>query len=372
MAMNLDKISSKLLKFIINAIHLSVKLLGIWPYHYDRKSNSFHSTKTRSCYTAITMPFTFCAYIFAIKNIKVNDDKRVHIPSSTARITTILLSLIVISTYSISSVYLTTNYGSIIKWLKKSRKVIRKIHHFRPGRARLPFLRPVLHFILKMILINGLTIYASIGILSNLISDRSAGKSWLIVFYILPTVSITIICDIFYGSMLATTYYFRLLNYHLKTIVNELSSSSNNTRGYTSNQNSKQSIDEIDQLAILHLDVTTCTTMANRVFGIHLMCFMTGEVFLFISKLFIIYIIIEFEWRRQQSYQFNYFIMWYNAVIFVAPFWSIYLLSRSCHRTIKEVQIMKCFFFPNYCCNSRKFVLFPVREGHSHSDAYFG
>lgn len=345
MAVNFDNISLKLLELVIKSGSFCVQVMGIWPYRYDRKSKSFYTTKLLTCYTTVVLLFIIFAYIFALKNIKINDDVRVHVPSSTARLTTVLLSFLVILGYSISSIYLVTSYSSIIEWLKKSKKVVEKIHHFREGCVLMPFSRPVVHFILTVVLINGFLIYASIGILSNLISDRTAGKHWLIAFYILPNVTVTIICDIFYGFMLTTNYYYRLLNHHLGNIVNEMRSNSSekteNTRKYILMEKAMHLIDEIDKLAVLHLEVTTCTRLLNQIFSVHLMCFMASEIFVFISKLFIVYVIIEFDWRREQAVQFNYCIVWYNVVVVIMLFWIVYLLCHSCHTTMKEVLIIK-------------------------------
>lgn len=193
-----------------------------------------------------------------------------------------------------------------------------------------------------MIIINGLIIYATIGIGLHLISV-SAWKYWSITFFILPNVSITIIPNIFYGFMLTINYYYRMLNEHLRNIKQELNKNNRTKIGALNNRKyffMKQSChfsDEIDQLSILYQEVTTCTIMVNRIFSIQLMLFMAFEICVLISKLFIIYIIFVFEVKRLRTSQFNYEILWYNLVVFVVAFWTISALSHSCHATMKEV-----------------------------------
>lgn len=329
-----DMVASKLLKSIIKLGVFFVQVFGIWPYRYDRNSKSFHTTKLLRCYRTVVVPFILFAYVFSIKTIQINTDVRVHISSSIGRFTTVFLSLSVVVVYVITSVSQFMNYNSINEWLKKARMIMEQIHCFGKG-YELPFLWPVMHFTVNVLVINVLIIYATIGIMSHLIT-ATAWKNWLIAFLILPIASVTIISNIFYGFMLTINYYYRFLNNLLRNIVQELNNNNNNDF-------QKQLFhlsDAIDRLAILHREVTTCTMLINRIFSVQLLFFMTYEICVFISKLFIIYIIFQFELRKLRTgttSQFNYAILWYNELVFVVAFWTTFVLSHTCHTTMKEV-----------------------------------
>lgn len=111
-----------------------------------------------------------------------------------------------------------------------------------------------------------------------------------------------------------------------------------NNRKYFFMKRSCYLSDEIDQLAILHQEVTTCTILINRIFSVQLMFFMAYEICLFVSKLFIIYIIFEWDLKRLRTSEFNYVILWYNVVVFVVAFWTTAVICHSCHATMKEVR----------------------------------
>lgn len=329
----------KLLKIIVSIGLFCVQVLGVWPYRYDLKSRSFRSTKLLCCYTTFAVPFILFAYIFTIKTIKINDDLRVHVPSSTGRFTTVFLNVMITVVYVITSVYQTMNYNRINKWFKDAKRVVEKIHCFRKGSERQLFLQPILHFIVNVLLVNGLLVYASVGILLNLISDKTNGKYLFIALYVLPNVFITIIRDIFYGLLLVTTYYYRFLNHELKNIIKEVPNNvSVNSKNYQYNEErSSHFCDEIDQLAFLHGELTTCTIRMNQIFSVPLMCFMACSMFVFVTKMFMVYITIEFGFRHALTIEFNYSILWYNAVVLSVAFWTLCVLSHSCHVTMVEV-----------------------------------
>lgn len=343
-----DTISLKILKFIVHLGLLLVQAFGVWPYRYDQKLKSFQNTNILRCYTALVVPFILFAYVFGIPMIKVDKDIRVHIPSTVGRFTTVFLSILVVLTYLITSVNQIMNYNSINEWFKKAQVVTKKIHCFNKGYG-LPFLWPVMQYVVNVLVINGLQIYATLGILLHLISPGT-WKYLLMAFFILPNIAIAIIPNIFYGFMLAITYYYRLLNQHLSNIMQNINNNNKSkkcaavldNRKYFYMKQSCDLSDEIDQLSILHQEVTVCAVLINRIFSVHLMFFMAYEICVFTSKLFIIYIIFEYELRTLRTSgtsQFSYAILWFNFVIFVLAFWVTSVLSHSCHMTMKEVHI---------------------------------
>lgn len=364
--------SWRLLKFIVQVELLFVQVLGVWPYHFDRKLQCFFTTKVLRCYTAVVVPFILFAYIFTIKTLSLNrEEANVLIPNFIGRFTTIMISVQLIVVYGVTIINQIVNYNSINEWLEKAKMIMERIHLLKEG-IELPFLWPVVHFIVNVLLINALIIYASVGILSNLIDGSVTSKYWLITFFILPNVTVTVVPNIFYGFMLAITYHYRLLNHRLRNIMHELyncnkptiSATTGDRQNYFFMKQSCHLSDEIDQLATLHEELTACTRTINRIFSVQLLFYMAYEMCIFISKLFIIYVFVEYELRRLRSVKFNFYVLWYNLVVFMVSFWTTSVLSHSCHSTMEEV----CFTMKFLAC----LIYFSaVRENRNISAVHF-
>lgn len=268
---------SKILKILTSIITINVyllRLLGLPPFVYDNTKKIFKSSKTRTIYAILFLCF-FNIYLFHISRVITvkNIIKRIYVELA-ANVTSFFMifghiSILTIHLYHLmySDVFLLllNQTCSIFKQIHKKLLVFEGLTELSDFKMQLK------EIYIVNIVMNTMSVVFCVDavIVLTLISDAEIIPTIMGIasFFQISMINFIINFLVSYQSILL--YYYKKINYHLENTIKRL----NTIEGLGLRKHVLGHLDvsdAIDELAILHKDVSNCTKMFVDFFTLHI------------------------------------------------------------------------------------------------------
>lgn len=246
-----------------------------------------------------------------------------------------LLGIVLIIIY-ICQYFSIETIGALVQ---KSIRLFIKINKFN-AKTKLPYLNMLVTFLVKTVLLD-LAIFLSILSYINDLSAAAADDWMVMICWVIPSIILNIIPDLFYGAMQIFYYYFMVINRQMEGIMSDTKEIINPTeklgdKKYHRMKRFCELSDRIDEIAILHHELSTVTEQFSNACSVQLLAWTVFCVLTFIVKLFMEYIIIASAINNAQV-EFMPQLFFFNFLSLCTTFIGLVFVANVCSTTMKEV-----------------------------------
>lgn len=288
------------LVFLINFYERVLQITGLWPITIDRNNYSLHRSNVRVVYSIcvlflVLMAFIGASFSFAFvwptDNTLISEDIR---NLYLFALITIFLAMVVAQYTRLQD--LTDLHDCAFRVLRKIQQTkLKSVQRYR---------KFLLVFTVKTLV---LFLADSYSLVKHLIvlSPSDVNIAIPIGFWLIYSWIFALLPDVIFGLWLILSYHFRILNQSMSEIVSDANSillttsrRPNGDRSYEKHQNGIHMqmccdlSDRLDEIAVLHQDLSALTVLANRSVSVQLLIWTAWSVMVIVVKLFLEYFLV--------------------------------------------------------------------------------
>lgn len=315
------------------------QLLGLWPYRLNYRKLLITSAWYMRLYSLGTFGIALvcCVSNYTASLINENEWKRSQTFATTNQIFTLIMAIVIIVTFTA----LQFNHTRIERLFPVAIRLLAEVNKLND---RLGYYGILIRFAVKIVIVDCAIIFTAV-------SHSSAPDRWQTYFFsIIPNMMIAFIPNLFLVAMQTLCYYFTVINKRMERIMlatKELIDACVNDMGKRIEINSKVTMshvsmkrfcelsDQIDEIAILHLEMCRTTRTVSRLWSLQLLTWTAYSVVTFIVKLFKEYIAIA-STINNAAIEFDMHRFANNMISLVAIFIGLVFLANIASTTMKE------------------------------------
>lgn len=241
--------------FLLKYVYGLVTIFGLCPFRYDFEEKRFKRSRAIQLYsTFVVVSFTY------------------FYPTSGISIVSSLNPLVAVTFFYLS---MTTIFLTMTVQIFHSQELVRFSNdaiHFLYGfnkfidRHKVNYLSSIFAIIFKIVVVNLTSQYACIDGVNTLLTQMTGKKNYFAIFMMSVAYTLqTMLPNIFYGSLLAVSFYLKQINEKIDEIIvkaNRISSADENE--YWKEKAFCDLSDRLDEIAIFHSRLIELTIRFNR------------------------------------------------------------------------------------------------------------
>lgn len=325
-------LEEKILHFGISVGLFSGQLFGLWPFFFDRRRMIFSYSWYLRGYSIVLILTTL---YFCLTNYTTTIGER---KSRTYNLTNQIFTGIMVTVLVMYFVALHLNHHRIYQLLTLSLRLMDKLNRINND---LPYMHMLMVFFCKTMFLDSAIILSSISYASP--DENSIFR--VITFWLIPNVMIAMIPDLLFAVMQMISYYFKIINKRMETImasVRELtitqfdSGTQVTERNHFRMRRYCELSDQIDEIAVLHLELCSLTKGITRLYSAQLLAWTVYGVTMFIVKLFREYIVIAAA-INDEGASLKPHLFLNNIISLISTFLGLVFMANVCSKTMNEV-----------------------------------
>lgn len=287
--------------FLVHLYHRLLQFSGLWPIKLERSNYTFRRCNVLVSYSAIILFLSLNALNIASLTYR-------HVWPATGCI--ISEKNRFLGTFGVGSVLLiifVSQYSQLKKLMQMTAIAFRVLSKVQTLCLDSPksYLRLLLLFTVKTV---GLQLVEACLLVRHLlvIVPQLRNSPMTMLCWLYPSWVVSLLPEVIFGMMLILSYHFRLLNHRMNKIINTswttiTRCNHNHNKGWSRKPHPKWGIrmqtfcdlsDRLDEIAVLHQELSTLTKLMNRTISIQLLIWTIWMVSLLIIKLFLGYFLV--------------------------------------------------------------------------------
>lgn len=336
--------TTKLLKFNIVALLFLTRLLGFWPYFYNKSTRSYVTTWYLLLYPVVAMSGFFGAIIYSAMTIYADQKEQFH--SYAANLTQ--YSLLIFSFMVFFSGYIIQyfKFNYLQDLLSRVQKYVLKIRSINNQQLDSNYTDLTIRFIIKFVIVISITVFCDYSQLEYYTKMGTNNVSIIKACTTLPAFIFCIIPNVFYAGILLACYFYRQLN----NLITEVVKSSIPIGGAKKHHMTRfcELSDRLDEISILHMELSCITKSWNILFSIPIFFWICYKFAFVIASMFFNYVVLR-DWlisnddHRLENRVGNTF---YSGLELLMVALELFLVTNGCFNVAFEV--MSNFIYYNH------------------------
>lgn len=339
--------SKNYLYFCLSAMLFLSQLFGFWPYYYHRSKKIFISNQCIMIYPIVLVVTILFLYFNVINDLKLilQINKVPYLAKFVSGSAIISISFFIPLIFFIQ-------YFKLKKMeLLFARANIILIDLWKYCNLhQIKYTKLLVIFTVRIFFINLIIIYCGIFHLITIAPVEFTKNCWNVFFWILPTIIMTILPDIYFTMFLIFHFGFQQINHKISNIIVEFrllnfKNEGINERKYMRMKKFCDLSDQIDKVAIIHFELSSIVFEFNQCFSMQMIIWTIYIIQNALGRAFMEYLaIVMFALKKKSTFDIKIdLLFWCNVVVILMYLISITSVSKACSKTLSEVKKKRKF-----------------------------
>lgn len=332
----INKYQYKLLKINSQLSFITAQIIGLWPFVFDTKKNLFKTSTSLRLYAGCAFLFQ---YVCLLSSVTVAIRSNFNWKSYSSVTIINIYGVLYVFCFVLDYLHQFTNFHKIEIIVTTGRQFYFKIRHYLNLRE-LSFMRLLIFYTFIYIILPIYSLYLSTSILKFL-TDPSERRSFIFYFLtVMPNLIISVMPNIFMGAILMGYFLFMELNKVLENVMKTaralIKVESSGSKYFRMNRFCELS-DRLDEVAVIHLELSTLLKNINNAFSIQLLSYLTYKTTSEVVHMFLLYMCFYLRTRNLLDIPTE---MLWSVILEVLVLWTqIFLLTSTCNHLKLEVNM---------------------------------
>lgn len=351
-------LSKHYLYFCLTLILFLSQLFGFWPYYYDRSKKIFHTNQCIILYPIVIVVSVLVLNIIVINELTLN----FHIDRVPPLARFVSGFAIISALYFIPIIffiqYLKLNKLNVL--FQRANILLIDLWKYC-NLQQIKYTKQLFIFTIRIFLINIIIVYCGIFHVTTIAPQEFSKNYWRIFVWILPTIIMTILPDVYFTMFLIFHFGYQQINRSISNIMIELrllnfGQEGINERKYLRMKKFCDLSDQLDKVAIIHFRLSSIVVEFNQCFSIQMIIWTIYLIQNTLGKSFMEYLtIVMYVLKKKSFFYIEMDLLFFcNIVVILMYLLSITSVTKACSKTLSEVKQKQLKRSYNKNCNLNK------------------